>query len=88
MEDKKIAYAERAIVNLLELDIMFQGQMQSAMAAQNSEPRLMLMKRGNIAVKSVPQDRELAEMLVPSCASVNTNEIRNTPPLVPLVKVV
>lgn len=83
-----MAYAPRALVNLLEDAIRFHGQMHNAMAAQKKAPLLMLIYLGNMAVISVPQDKEFAEMFVPSCANANTNEMRNTPALVPRVNVV
>ena len=83
--DRKTAYALRALVNLFEDAIKFQGQIHSANTAQMTPPRLMLMNFGNSAVISVPADREFALILVPSCASVKTKEIKKTPALVPLV---
>ena len=44
----------------------FQGVMQRASEAQMKPPRLMLIYLGSSAVISVPADKELALMLVPS----------------------
>lgn len=39
----------------------------------------MVIYRGSNAVMSVPADTELAERLVPSCASANPVAMMNTP---------
>lgn len=83
MDDKNTEYADKYVVNILEEDIKFQGHMHNAKAAHMNPPLLMLMKRGNNAVQSVPNDNELARMLVPNWAKAKAALMRKTPALFP-----
>lgn len=66
-----------------EEDIKFHGQIAKPIAAHIKPPLLILRYFGNRAVISVPAERELAEILVPTWAIAKPNAIRNTPPRSP-----
>lgn len=71
-------------MNLEEDDIKFQGQIANPTAAQMKPPLLILIYLGKRAVMSVPAERELAEILVPTWAMVKQKARMNTPPRSPL----
>jgi hypothetical protein len=62
---RKTEYADIYEEKRLLLDTRFQGHMTSPTMADIYPPRLILMKRGNSAVRSHPALTELAEMFVP-----------------------
>lgn len=66
MADKKTAYAPKAVVNLDDEAIKFQGQMTKAIQAHRYEPLLILMNLGSKAVISVPAGMALPDKLAPN----------------------